>query len=112
VRSKQSDDPDTAWIVPQALVNRVEPLAGWQGNENSYLRGDGSVGSQRQVMLRPQVDESEQCNGKCRKDAGHQCGPSQPVGSQELGQLHHVVWPKDRRNAPLFCSAWAVAAKP
>jgi hypothetical protein len=37
VRPKQSDDPDTAWTVPQALVDRLEPLAGWQGNENSYL---------------------------------------------------------------------------
>jgi len=77
MRAEQSYEPDASRILPQALVDRVEPLRWRQVCKDAHLQGDHTVGSHRQVMLRLQVDKPEQCNGKSRKCAGHQKGPAE-----------------------------------
>ncbi|HYS90842.1 MAG TPA: hypothetical protein VEN78_38475, partial [Bradyrhizobium sp.] len=75
--AKQSDEPNASRILPYALVDRVEPLAGRQVRKDIHLQTDCTVGSHRQVMFHFQVDEPEQRNGKNRKCAGHQKGPAE-----------------------------------
>jgi hypothetical protein len=57
------------------LIDRVQPPHGRQVRKDADLRGDQTVGSDRQVILRFQVDKAEQRNDKSRKYAGHQQGP-------------------------------------
>jgi len=75
--AKQSDEPNPSQILPYALVDRVEPLAGWQVGKDIHLQTDCTVESHRQVMFHFQVDEPEQCNGESRKCAGYQKGPAE-----------------------------------
>jgi hypothetical protein len=108
-RSKQTHQPDASRILPQPLIDRVAPLIGRQGQEAVHLQSDYTIGTDRQVMLGFQVDESEQCNGKRRKHARHQYCPPQRGRARELGPLHRSVSPNHHRGAPRsrYCSGIA-----
>jgi hypothetical protein len=58
------------------LIDRVQPPLWRQVCKDADLRGDQTVGSHCQVVLRFQVDKLEQHNDKNRKNTGYQQGPA------------------------------------
>ena len=66
------------------LIDRVQPALGRQIRKDTHLRGDHTVGSNRQVMFRFQVDKGKQRNDKAREQRRHQQSPLQRCRAREL----------------------------
>jgi len=82
--AEQSCEPDVRRILPQILVDRVQPPLGRQVRKDADLPSDHAVGPHRQIVLRFQVDKPEQRNDKDRGYAGHQQRPAQRSRAREL----------------------------
>jgi hypothetical protein len=77
VCAKQSCELNAARILLQMLIDRVQSPLGRQVGEHGHLRGDHTVGSHRQVIVRFQVNKLEQRNNESRDYASRQKSPAQ-----------------------------------